>query len=118
MTNGEALPDDVPYKVAEKNGDRAVVQFAEYVDHRRTPELEKELLATMRAHRQTACDFTSTVEVDSDWLALLAQITLEARASGKRVGLVGLSDTLKKSADVVGLKKKLDLFDTIEDVWK
>jgi anti-anti-sigma regulatory factor len=117
MPIAEALPDDVPFRVEQEGDERAVIRFAEYVDHRRTAELEEKLTTTIRHHQRTACDLRSTIEIDSDWLALLAQLTIEARAAGKRLGLVGLSDTLKRSADVLGLKK-LELFDALEDVWK
>ena len=116
MTNTDPLPEDTPFHVDEIDAERAVVRFAEYVDHRRTAHRDDELKKAMRQHNKLACDVTSTVEIDSDWLALLADIGVEAKQAGKRVGIVGLSKTLRKSADVLGLTV-LEHYDSVDEVW-
>ena len=116
MSSSEPLPDDVPFCVQELDKRRAVVRFAEYVDHRRTPELDQQLFDTMRQYQKLACDVRESREIDSDWLTLLADVTVEARQSGKRVALVGLNEALRQSADVLGLES-LELVDGLDEVW-
>ena len=117
MQDREPLPEDLPFRIEFTDTKHAVARFAEYVDHRRTPELDHRLYEAMRGHDRLACDVSDSVEVDSDWLALLADVTLEAEQAAKRVGVVGLRDTLKTSADLLGLDT-LCLYDTIDEVWR
>ena len=117
MTSHDPLPEDLPFCVEEIDSDRAIVRFAEYVDHRRTAKLDDQLRDAMRQHLKLACDLTATVEVDSDWLTLLADITVEANQAGKRVAMVGLSETLQHSADILGLTS-LQLCGSVDEVWQ
>lgn len=117
MTSSEPLAEDIPFRTEELGDNRVIVRFAEYVDHRRTPDLDGALIRAMRKHNKVACDFSTTKEVDSDWLTLVAAITVEGKEAGKRVGVVGLSPTLKDSADVLGLSS-LKHFASVEEVWK
>jgi anti-anti-sigma regulatory factor len=117
MSNHVELPDDTPYVVEHLDERRAVVRFAEYVDHRRTRDLEAKLEEVVRAHQRVACDVSACETIDSDWLTLIFDLSVEARQSGKRLALVGLSEVLKKSADILGLAA-LEQVATIEEVWK
>lgn len=114
----EPLAEDVPFEVSSLDKKRVVVRFAEYVDHRRTRDREEELTDLVRRHSRIACDLRETKEVDSDWLALLADLSVEARDSGKRVALVGLNEALKTSADVLGLSDALEFCSKVDEVWR
>ena len=72
----------------------------------------------MRSRSRIACDLRETKEIDSDWLALLADLSVEARESGKRLALVGLNEALEKSADVLGLSDALERCSKLEEVWR
>lgn len=117
MSDNVALAEDRPFEVDEIDARRAVVRFAAYVDHRRTPELEEQLTELLRTHQRVVCDVSACKTIDSDWLTLIYDLSLEAAESGKRCAVVGLSEVLEDSADILGLKK-LDLAATIEEVWR
>jgi anti-anti-sigma regulatory factor len=76
--------------------DGVIVHLAEYVDHQRTPEFDERLFEAMRSHARMALDASRCKEIDSDWLTLIARVSVEARESGKRVVVFGLSDALRR----------------------
>lgn len=113
----QRLSDDVPFELEELDSDRVVARFAEYVDGRRTSALEDSLSTAIRRHQKTACDVRDSKEIVSEWLVLLADLSVEARKSGHRVSVVGLNENLRKSADVLGLEGQLTLVSSIEEAW-
>jgi anti-anti-sigma regulatory factor len=117
MSKDEPLAEERPFDVEELDAERAIARFAEYVDHRRTAALDLKLFEAMRQHKKLACDVSASVEIDSDWLTLMAAVTIEAEQAGKRVGVVGLNAALEKSADILGLDA-LQLFSDLAEVWK
>ena len=117
MNDNAPLADDVPFEISEVDTQRAIVRFAEHVDHRRTPELESQLEQVLRKHRRVACDVSGCQTIDSDWLTLIHDLTLEARDSGKRWVVVGLGEVLKKSADILGLEG-FDFADSHQEAWQ
>lgn len=117
MSRDDDLAEEAPFRIDRVDDARVIVRFAEYVDHRRTRNWEEQLEKALREYRKIACDVRHSETIDSDWLTLLEELSLEARDAGKRFVLVGLSETLRKSADIVGLTH-LEHSRTLEGVWK
>ena len=116
MTKARQLDETEPFTVEPVDHGGAVVRFAEFVDHPRSQQQDEQLLGAVRRWGAVACDLRDTVEIDSDWLRLVARMSMEAGASGKRVGIVGMRQEIRSGADVLGILDALKFFDTVEEV--
>ncbi|HKY34535.1 MAG TPA: STAS domain-containing protein [Polyangiaceae bacterium] len=113
----QKLPDNVPFRIEALDDDRTLVTFAEFVDHRRTRELEKQLEDAIGSSRRIACDVSQSRAIDSDWMTLLDELSIDAKKSGKRLAIVGLSEELQTSADAIGLPN-LKFVALLEEAWR
>jgi anti-anti-sigma regulatory factor len=107
-----------PYTVERLDNERAVVRLPEYLDDPRTEAHGLELQQLIEGTRSVAVDASRSMAISSDWIRFLFRLTSIAEQAGKLVGIVGLSEVLMESADVLGIKDKLEFFDGIEEVWE
>jgi len=107
-----------PYEVEHLDDDRVIVALSEFLDDPRTEEHATQLQGLVEVARAVAVDATGTITVSSDWLRLLYRLTAIAEQTGKTLGVVGLSAILRESADVLGLRDRLELFATVDEVWE
>ena len=107
-----------PYVVERLDDDRVIVRLPEYLDEPRTEAHGIELQELVEGTRSVAVDATRSMAISSDWIRFLFRLTSVAEQSGKLVGIVGLSEVLKESADVLGIMDKLEFFDGVEEVWE
>ena len=111
-------PQSPPYSIRFLDGDRAVIIFPEFLDDPRTEEHATELQSLVEKARSIAVDATRSSSISSDWLRMLYRLTSTAEQSGKTVGIVGLSEVLLESADVLGIKDHLEIFEAVQEVWE
>ena len=105
---------DSPFKVKTLDDD-VVITFAQYVDHERTPDHDRELEDLVGRHKLVVCDLSGSRKVTSDWLRFLLRLTVKATKMGKRVAIVGMRDNVRQTSDVLGLLGALDLCRTLDE---
>jgi len=94
------------------------LRFAREVFLPLTETRAHELRQALRsAVTHVACDFSETRYVLSGWWKLIAEETAVARQAGRVIGCVGVSADLRKDADLVGVRKALRFYDTMEALW-
>lgn len=110
-----------PFKV-EKHPDEvgwAIVTVAEFCNQPRTAVQEQFLESLVKSHyTRIAVDLSKTIMMTTTWFRIWARLTAQAKTMGKLVGLVGLSPTLKRTSDFIGVSKVLEVFERIDEVWK
>lgn len=111
-----AVPVDKPFELEELDAGRVVARFGVRVDHPR-PGFAEELKRALRTHERVACDLRETKTLISGWIRVLRDLSIEAREAGKVVGIVGMNDDIRSSADILRCVDELSLYDTIDDVW-
>ncbi|HEX4956223.1 MAG TPA: STAS domain-containing protein [Thermoanaerobaculia bacterium] len=116
--NVDELGPDEPYRIQEDEEQRrAVVWFAVRCDHPRTKALEDQLANLVASYDRVACEVSRTRVMGSDWLRWLARLTARAKAAGKVLALVGMGETLGRTADVLGLQDELVMKAALDEVW-
>lgn len=117
MTKNEPIPDEVPYEINDLDEGRTIIRFAEICDHRRdrwVPALDKLVETT----DQIVCDLSDTDSMASGWFRLLERLTLNAKNSGKRFLVANVSESLRETADVIGVGKRIEFIDTVDEGWE
>jgi anti-anti-sigma regulatory factor len=105
---------DRPYEVQPARDD-VVVVFAQYVDHERRPEHDRELDDLVERHELVICDISGSRKITSDWLRFLLRLSVKAKKMGKRMAIVGMGDNVKETSDVLGLLDDLQLYPSLEE---
>jgi anti-anti-sigma regulatory factor len=113
----DPLPDDVPYRIERADERRAIVRFAEICDHERTAERRRALNELIATVDEVVCDLTNTRTIVSGWIRLLEQLSVDAERMGKRFIVAGVSEIVKKSADIIGVGERLTIVKTVEQGW-
>ena len=113
-------PSDSPYGILTptEGTDKAIVTVGEYCDAPRTAEDERILEQLLKARSRVVVDLSRTVVMTSEWFHLWARLTAKAKGMGKILGIVGLSMALKKTADYLGVSRVLQVFSSVDEVWK
>ncbi len=113
-------PSNSPYRISSppEGTDGAIVTVEEYCDAVRTAEDERFFEHLVKDRARVAVDVSHTVVMTSEWFYLWERLTTKAKGMGKLLGIVGLSTTLKETADYLGVSKGLKLFSSIDEVWK
>ena len=97
-----------PYTI-ERRDDGAVVRFGEIVSHPRTTTHEKELEELVGKFEVVVCDLLHTKAIGSPWIKWLSHVTRKARRAGAVFALVGVSEDIRKNADLIGTLDSLDI---------
>jgi len=118
MANPAPLPDELPYEIERRDERHAIVRFAEICDHERTDDRRRELNELVSTFDQIVCDLTHTRTIVSGWIRLLESLSVEAEKTGKRFVVAGVSDTVKESADVIGVGSRLKHVGSVEQGWE
>lgn len=120
MTTAEqprAVPDERPFIIEELGEGRALARFGAYVDHPRE-EFAPKLKQALRTHERLACDLSDTVTLVSGWVRVLRDLSLEAKAAGKLVGIVSMGEEVRTTADILQCRDDLDQYDSVDEVWE
>lgn len=108
-----------PFVIEVIDPDRTIVRVAPICSHPRTRDAEADLEAAVDSTAGTvAVDLSKTEVLTSEWFRFLNALTIRAAGSGKRLVVVGMSNTLKKTADALALSRKLAQAPTIDEAWK
>lgn len=110
------VPVDRPYLLEELDESRVLVRFGKRVDHPRPGHVEP-LREALRTHDRMAHDLTATRTMISGWIRVLRDLSLEARDTGKIVGIVRMHGDLRGSADVIKSRHALNFYDSVDEVW-
>ncbi len=101
--------------IKQPDTDTAVVEFTEhYATPARAP-YDKQLFELLECF-DTIAFVPQDYDIGTDWLNVIANLTERAHALGKIVAVVGLTKLSRETADFTGLKDRLVLVDTVEDV--
>jgi len=95
---------------------RVLVRYGRRVDHPRPGHVEP-LQAALRSNERMVHDLTDTRTMISGWIRVLRDLCLEARDTGKVVGIVGMHPDLRESADVIKCLEALTPYDSADEVW-
>ena len=109
------MSDDRPFAVHE-SASRVTIAFAPHVDDPVDPAAEL-LDGIVRTHSEIAFDFSANTHVASRWLKRVAMLSREATDQGKAVGVIGLSKTARKTADIIGVIEAYSLYESMSD-WE
>lgn len=113
------MSDDVPpYKIEKPAPQRAIVRFADFVDHERLKHHDDELRQLAATTSHVAFDLRTTEHLSSEWIRRLQDFAKQARAAGRVIAFVGVQPTVRKSADLLAASKDLRFVDTLDEVWK
>lgn len=104
-----------PYTEDELANGVVILRFEDYVDQVRGPEHDQHMFDLVDHHETVVCDLTSCVEMVSRWLKLLSLMSDRARDAGKSVVLVGVSESIRRSSDWLGLIDCFTLTDTVDE---
>lgn len=92
--------------------------FAPICDQPRRTEHDTELQGLLERYETVACDLSETTAIGTPWLRWFNRMTLKAAPMGKRWVVVGMRDTVRETADAVGLEDGLVLVPTLEEAWE
>ena len=118
MNGPKPLPDEIPFEIEMLGDDRAVVRFAEICDHERTDQWRLQLTNLVAESSEIVCDLSLTETIVSGWLRLLETLTVRAEESGKRFILASVRQSIRESADVMGVGKRLEFVRSVADGWE
>ena len=118
MESTKPIPDEIPYRIDRFDGGRVIVRFAEICDHERREEWITELRELVETADQVVCDLSQTHNIVSGWFRLLEHLTVDAEASGKRFVVAAVRESVRKSADVIGVGKRIQFVPTVEEGWE
>jgi anti-anti-sigma regulatory factor len=85
--------------VVTRQGETAVVRFARHVDHVR----DESLVNLVSECSSIVWDFSDTETMETGWLRFLAVLHDDGMDQGKSVVTVAMSQSLRESADYLGL---------------
>ncbi|MEA1927251.1 MAG: STAS domain-containing protein [Candidatus Auribacterota bacterium] len=105
-----------PYKIIPQDKHYVVIQFAPKCDQVRRKEQEDELEKLVEDYNIIACDLSKTEMMGTDWIRWLERLSIEAGNRGKMFVLVAMGELVKQTADIIGLKGKFKMKDTLEEV--
>jgi anti-anti-sigma regulatory factor len=111
-----SIPDP-PYEVSKVDEGRHVVRFAKICDHERTVYRD-ELQSLIYTGNQIVCDMAQTTSIVSSWIRMLEQLSVAAEQSGKRFVIAAMSESVKRSADEIGVGSQLIYVESVEQGWK
>lgn len=95
--------------------DVAIMVCPEYLDDPRREDDEKKLLSLVDRNETVVCDVTRSVEIVSRWLKFLCRMSERSAASGKRFVLVGVQESVRSSADYLGISDRFQHRDSIDE---
>lgn len=103
-------------RVAE---DRYVVRVAAYCGGGSRSEADEAVLTDALASCQgaVAIDLTGTKVCTSVWLRFFGRLAQAAKRLGKRVVLVGMSETVANTTDALALTGKVHAVGTLDEAW-
>jgi anti-sigma B factor antagonist len=90
-----------------------IVRIAQDLDNYGASDLEKELNSLMKArNNKLVLDLSKTNYANSTSVGVLIGAAKQARGKGGDVKVFGLSDKLRKTFDLLGASKVLEIFDS------
>jgi anti-anti-sigma regulatory factor len=92
-----------PFAVTQPARGAVIVTCGEFVDHPRDRIAEQMCERWVDDNELVVLDVSKSIEIITPWLKLFARLSARARATGKRLVLVGLRDDVRESADYMGL---------------
>lgn len=109
------IEDNFPFTI-KMIGDVIVVTFAQYVDHKRTHQHERELYNIVEHHKLIIGDLSMSRKINLDWLRFILCLSANATKTGNRFVIFGMRDNVKKTSDLIGILDKFYLCNNLHEV--
>lgn len=111
------LAPNEPFRIEGIDDRHVLVKFARRCDQERTKELEEKLMALLARYDYVGCDLSQTTTILTEWLKWLLVLTVKAHHNGKVLAVIGMNETVRKTADYTGVKEGLVEVKTVEEAW-
>ena len=91
-----------------------IVEVAGQIDLGTSPALRKTLLESLKGTQRLAINLTAVEYIDSSGIASLLEVLKEARKTGKRIVLFGLTGAVLQVLELTRLTRVFEILETEE----
>ena len=104
-----------PFEVIEQGPEATVVRFRAICNVRRTQQHEELLDGLFSGTERLVFDLGQTIALSTTWWRYFGTLAQRASREGHRFVIAGASETLKATADAIGVLSMVDTASSVEE---